>query len=100
VADATEQHVYDAEHRRLEAEVLLARGDYDGTERTYKEALQIAGSQGARWLELRASRGYASFLLGQSRPDEARDVLGICETITEGRDLHDFVYAEALLRTL
>ena len=31
------QHAYDAEHRRLEAEVLLARGDYDGTERAYME---------------------------------------------------------------
>ena len=100
VADATSQHVYDAEHRRLEAEVLLARGDHEGTERTYLDSLKIARSQGARWLELRASRGYASFLLRVGRPEEAREVLRICEAITEGRDTHDFVYAEALLRTL
>ena len=100
VADATSQHAYDAEHRRLQAEVLLAQGDLQGTERVYRESLEIARSQGARWFELRSSRGYASFLLGAGRADEARTVLGICDSITEGRETHDFVYAEALLRTL
>jgi len=100
VADATSQHAYDAEHRRIEAEVRLAQGDLEGTERLYLDSLAIARSQGARWLELRASRGYASYLIRTGRPDEARTVLGICESITEGRDTHDFVYAEALLRTL
>ena len=100
VAEATSQHAYDSEHRRLHAEVLLAQGDVEGTERLYLESLEIARSQGARWLELRASRGYASFLLGAGRADEARTALGICEAITEGRETHDFVYAEALLRTL
>ena len=100
VADRTSQHAYDSEHRRLEAEVLLAQGDVEGTERVYLESLEIARSQGARWLELRASRGYASYLLGVGRPDEARTALRICDSITEGRETHDFVYAEALLRTL
>jgi tetratricopeptide (TPR) repeat protein len=100
VADATSQHAYDSEHRRLEAEVLLAQGDLEGTERVYLESLEIARSQGACWFELRASRGYASYLLGVGRPDEARTALRICDSITEGRETHDFVYAEALLRTL
>ena len=100
VADQTSQHAYDSEHRRLQAEVLLAQGDVEGTERVYRESLEIARLQGARWFELRASRGYASFLIGAGRADEARTVLGICDAIAEGRDTHDFVYAEALLRTL
>lgn len=100
VADATSQHAYDAEHRRLEAEVLLAQGDEAGTERVYRESLQIARAQGARWFELRSARGYATFLLGVGRADEARAVLGICDEITEGRQTLDFLYAEALYRTL
>ena len=80
---------YDAEHRRLQAELLLAQGDHE-----------IAREQGARWYQLRSSRGYASFLIRAGRAEEARAVLGICDAITEGCETHDFVYAEALLRTL
>ncbi len=100
VADATSQHAYDAEHRRLQAELLLAQGDHAGTERVYLDSLEIARVQAARWYQLRSSRGYASFLIQVGRADEARAVLGICDAITEGRETHDFVYAEALLRTL
>jgi serine/threonine protein kinase/predicted ATPase len=99
-AEATSQHAYDAEHRRLQAEVLLAQGDHAGTERAYLESLDIARSQGAHWYTLRSSRGYASFLLGVGRTEEARQLLAVCDSITEGRDTHDFIYAEALLRTL
>ena len=56
--------------------------------------------QGARALELRAARGYASFLVGVGRSAEARDVLQVCGWFTEGRSTLDFVYAEALLQTL
>jgi predicted ATPase len=100
IADATSQHAYDSEHCRLEAEVLLAGGDRDGTERLYGESLSIARAQGARWFELRASRGYASFLASGGRADEARAALAICGSLTEGRDTLDYVYADALLRTL
>jgi adenylate cyclase len=100
VADATGQHAYDAEHRRLQAEVFLAQGDHDATERTYLESLEIAKAQGAQWYILRSSRGYASFLLGVGRAKEARDALSICDSIVEGRDTYDFIYAEALLRTI
>jgi predicted ATPase len=100
ITEATSQHAYDSEHRRLQAEVFLANGDRDGAERLLRESLSIATAQGARWLELRAARGYASFLLGGGRQDEARAVLQICDWFTEGRDTLDFVYAEALLRTL
>ena len=99
-AEETGQHAYDAEHRRLQAEVFRARGDDAATERTYLESLAIARSQGAQWYILRSSRGYATFLLSVGRSREARDVLSICDSIVEGRDTYDFVYAEALLRTI
>ena len=100
VAETTGQHAYDAEHRRLQAEVFLARGDHQATERTYLESLEIAKAHGARWYILRSSRGYASFLLGVGRAKEAGDVLSVCDSITEGRDTYDFVYADALRRTI
>jgi predicted ATPase len=100
VADATSQHAYDSEHRRIEAEVHLARREPDRAEALYLDSLAIARSQGARWLELRAARGYASLLAGRSRVEEARNVISVCDRFTEGRQTLDFVYAEALQRTL
>ena len=79
----------------------MARGDSTAAEAVYLDSLTIARNQGARWLELRAARGYGHYLIGQGRHAEAREVLApICDWFTEGRDTLDFVYAEALLRTL
>jgi len=100
VAEETGQHAYDAEHRRLQAEVFLAQGDHESTERTYLESLEIAKAQGAQWYILRSSRGYASFLLGVGRAKAAREALAICDSIVEGRETYDFIYAEALQRTI
>jgi adenylate cyclase len=101
VAVATGQTAYDSEHRRLQAEVLTARGEMQGVEGLLKEALAIARAQGSRWHELRAARGYGHFLIGAGRPDEARAVLQpVCDWFTDGRTTLDFVYAEALLKTL
>jgi serine/threonine protein kinase/predicted ATPase len=101
VADATGQHSYDAEHARLQAEVFGARGAVDEAERKYREALNTSRVQGARWLELRAARGYAHHLVEHGRATEARDVLEpILSWFTEGHDTMDYLYAEGLLRTL
>ena len=100
VAEDTSQHAYDAEHRRLLAVVDTARGDVDRAAMHYEEALSIARSQNARWLELRAARGYAALLIEAQRPDEARQALQVCDWFTEGRDTLDFVYADALRKTL
>ena len=101
IADATGQHPYDAEHSRLQAEVFGAVGATDDAERKYRQALETSRQQGARWLELRAARGYAHHLVEHGRPDEARAVLQpILSWFTEGRDTMDYLYAEGLLRTL
>ena len=101
VADATGQHAYDPEHARLQAEVLGARGAVDQAESKYREALDTSRVQGARWLELRAARGYAHHLVEHGRAAEARDLLQpIVAWFTEGHETMDYLYAEGLLRTL
>jgi tetratricopeptide (TPR) repeat protein len=100
-ARATRQHAFDSESVRLQAEVLAAGGDGQGAERLYRESIEIARTQGARWLELRAARGYANSLVSAGRAAEARGVLEpVCAAIAEGHDTLDFVYAESLLKTL
>ena len=101
VAEETGQHAYDAEHSRLQAEVFDASGAIDAAERKFQDALQTSRQQGARWLELRAARGYAHHLVEQGRTAEARDLLQpVLAWFTEGRDTMDFLYAEGLLKTL
>ncbi len=97
----TKQCSYDAEHARLRAEVSRAGGRDDEAEAAYRRALEVSRRQGARWLELRAARGYADFLAGAARIDEARALLDpLLASFTEGRETYDYLAAEALARTL
>jgi predicted ATPase len=101
VAEATGQYAYAAEHARLQGEVFAAAGARDPAEASYLGALSTARRQGALWLELRAARGYAVQLVAANRHDEARSILGpVVDAFTEGKETLDFVYAEALLKTL
>ena len=101
VAEATSQHAYGAEHARLQGELHAVAGQHDAAEQSYLKALAISRKQGARWLELRAARGYAHFLAARQRLDEARAVLSpVLQSITEGKETMDYLYAENLLATL
>jgi adenylate cyclase len=102
VAERTSQRAYDSEHARLQAEVcLLMTGREGEAEAHYQRALAVARRQGAKWLELRAARGYAHYLVKHERLQEARELLApVCAWFTEGRDALDFLYADALLKTL
>ena len=101
VAEATGQYAYVAEHARLQAEVFAATGAVDLAEGSYRAAVEQSQRQGARWLELRAARGYAAFLIAHERQEEAKAVLApVVEWVTEGKETLDFLYAESLLRTL
>ena len=101
VAASTSQHAYASELHRLQGELLTLTNNRDGAERSYREALATANSQGALWLELRAARAFAHFLAAAERVDEARSILQpTLERITEGRATLDYVYADGLLRTL
>jgi predicted Zn-dependent protease len=101
VAISTSQNAYVCEQFRLQAELLLATGRTDEAEQNFRDALTTARTQGARWLELRAARAYASFQAATRRTDEAIETLRpVVNQITEGRDTPDYVYAETLLETL
>ena len=101
VAEDTGQQSYAAEHARLQAEVLSATGVLDQAEESYRTAITLSRLQGARWLELRAARGYAAFLIAHDRTDEAREILTpVVGWFTEGKDTMDYLYAESLLKTL
>ena len=101
VAEETSQHAYGSEHRRLRAEVLAALGEDTAAESVYLESLAIARAQGASWLELRAARGYANFLSARDRTVEARHILEpVAASLTEGYGLLDYLYTDALLKTL
>jgi serine/threonine protein kinase len=102
IAEATNQRAYESEHARLQAELcLLVPGREGEVEAHYDRALAIARRQGAKWLELRAARGYAHYLVKHDRLDEARELLGpVCAWFSEGRDVLDYVYADGLLKTL
>jgi adenylate cyclase len=102
IADATSQHAYDSEHARLQGELLaLQEGAVEGAEAQYHRALAVAREQGAKWLELRAARGYAHYLLKLGRTQEAHDVLApVLAWFTEGFETLDYLYADGLLKTL
>jgi hypothetical protein len=100
-AEATSQRAYDSEHARLQAEVVALGSNADGAEPHYRRAVTVAREQGAKWLELRAARAYAHYLLKQGRSKEARDALApILGWFTEGFETLDYMYADALLKTL
>ena len=70
-------------------------------EPAYLQSLAIAREQGARWLELRAARGYANYLSAKGLTADARKILEpVAASLTEGHGTLDFLYADALLRTL
>ena len=97
------QHSYDAENRRLLAEILLAMGDHEGTERAYLESLEIAPRRreaaiGTPSIVTRLRELPDQESAGPKRP--ARSSRSVCDSITEGRDTYDFVYADALLKTI
>jgi predicted ATPase len=101
VAASTSQQAYASEHARLQAELLAATGRMEEAEHNYIESLDASRRQGALWLELRAARGFANFLAGERRNDEARQTLQpVLARITEGYDTLDYAYADALLKTL
>lgn len=101
VAGDTGQHAYDAEQFRLAGVIHSRLGQGEAAEQAFRQAITIARAQRARWLELRAARAYADFLLAWQKPEEARRILEpVWLAIEEGRTTTDYLFAEALLRSL
>jgi len=91
---------------RLKAEVLRARGDNGGADRQLVEtsltaALDLASSQKARLLELRAAVGLARFRKEAGLTRDGHDLLRQrFDSFSEGFATEDLMTAERLLREL
>ncbi len=94
---------WEAEIHRLSGELLLMRDRSDCTEAqaSFKRAIEVARRQGAKSLELRATRSLARLLRDTGCRDEARAMLAeIYNWFTEGFDTADLKDAKALLDEL
>jgi predicted ATPase len=94
---------WEAELHRLHGELIRARGRQDlaDAERCFQRALEIAGTQSARSLELRAAISLARLWADQGERHKAYDLLApVYGWFTEGFDTADLKDAKALLDEL
>jgi predicted ATPase len=100
-ADATGEHMWDAELHRVTGTVLLAENKPDEGQASLQQAIRIAQAQQAKSLELRAARDLARLWGEQGRRAEAHDLLApVYGWFTEGFDTADLKQAKALLDEL
>jgi predicted ATPase len=99
----TGEKCYLAEILRLKGDVTLM-GDGSATaqaERCFRQSLEVARAQAARWWELRSTVSLARLLRDTNRRDEACAILAeIYNWFTEGFDTADLKDAKALLEEL
>jgi predicted ATPase len=101
IADATGEHMWDAELHRLNGTVLVAENKLDEGQASLQQAIRVAQAQQAKSLELRAARDLARLWGEQGRRTEARDLLApVYGWFTEGFDTADLKAAKALLEAL
>ena len=93
---------WDAELHRLRGQLLLMHGaDASDGEAAILRAIEIARSQQARSLELRATMSLARLWIAQNRGDDARRRLGdVYSWFTEGFETPDLQAARLLLAQL
>jgi len=101
-ADQTGECWFESELQRLRGELLLAQGeDAAEAERCFDTAVQVARSQEARSLELRATLSLCRLWEKQGKREQARQALEpIYGWFAEGFDTADLQEAKALLQTL
>jgi class 3 adenylate cyclase/tetratricopeptide (TPR) repeat protein/ribosomal protein L40E len=86
---------------RIKGEMLTEQEAFEAAEHWLSRALQVARTQQAKSLELRAAMSLARLRIKQGRRDEARDPLAeIYGWFTEGFDTADLKDAKALLDEL
>ena len=103
VAETSGERYYLAELNRLRGELLLISdpSNHAAAERCFRTSIEIARTQEARTLELRATTSLARLLQDGGRRDEARAMqAGICGWFTDGFDTIDLKEANALLHEL
>ncbi|XXF77621.1 TOMM system kinase/cyclase fusion protein [Myxococcaceae bacterium GXIMD 01537] len=93
---------YVPELLRLKGTCLYrGKGDVEGAEACFRNALVSAREQDSRILELRAAVALATLLHAHGRSSEGREALApVLARFTEGQELADLVRAHALLREL
>jgi predicted ATPase len=94
---------YEAELHRIKGELLLAQSPRasDSAENSFIQAMEIARSQSAKSLELRAAMSLSRFWERQGKTVEARQLLkDIYGWFTEGFGTADLKAAKALLAEL
>ncbi len=101
--DNNEERHWLAELERLNGELLLAQSveNADEVERSFYQAIEIARTQHAKSLELRAAMSLARLLQQKKQLSEARSCLSeVYEWFTEGLATKDLLEARALLDSL
>jgi len=102
-AEENENRVYESEIHRLKGELLLRLGDSNAAkaQNCFERAIEIARSQSAKSMELRATVSLTQLLAKRGRREEARKMLAeIYGWFTEGFDTADLKDAKALLDEL
>jgi hypothetical protein len=100
-ADATGERAVDAELYRLRAQLQRMQGRDSEAEADLHRALDVARSQEARWLELRAALSMSRLWRDQGKQGEAHRMLAdIYGRFTEGFDTPVLQEAKALLGEL
>ena len=101
--DRTEERLYEAEMRRIRAEILLQRDPADTTaaEQSLQAAIAIAQSQKARRFEFRAALSLAKLYRAASRDSDAYAVLApAVEGFPRTQHFPELTEAQALLSAL
>ena len=86
------------EYHRVKGQLLALDGALEGAERQFREAVDGARAEGAKWMELRAAFRLAQLRHRDTGPADAVALLGhVLSDLTEGTELEDLAYARALL---
>jgi predicted ATPase len=100
----TEERYWEAELHRLQGDLLgqeAKRPQWEGAEAHFLRALEVARSQQAKSLELRAVMSLGRLWQEQGRRDDAHTLLApVYHWFTEGFDTVDLQEAKALLDAL
>jgi predicted ATPase len=98
--EQTDERLHESEVLRIKGEFLLER-DADSTEEAetaLRQAVEVAHSQGAKPMELRAAVSLGRLLHATDRQEEAREMLtSVYSTFGEGLDTPDLKQAKAFL---
>src|SRR5262245_12586717 len=98
IIEATDEQLDEAELRRLHGDLLNATGDRPAAERSYRQALGVAGRQSAKLFELRAATSLARLWRDQGKCTDARKLLtSVYGWVTEGFDTADLRNASTFL---